>query len=166
MTPSDDIPMSRRWLLRRRRKTLSSGVLLGLLCGAAVAGLVALAFSQDRHGWNDEARVVQTHGLVVDEMRASGGSCKGADFETQLEWTQDGDLRTVWTATCRSGPDVGDTVDLWVRDDGAVKLTSPSATNGLMILGGLFFVGMGAVVFFSTRAMLHTVNTQLAAPAE
>lgn len=159
-TPPPGPPRQRDELVRRRRALIGTGVAVGLVCLIAFAGLVFVSFSADRQGWNDESRVTQVRGLVVEEVRGAG-SCKGADFDTRLEWTQEGEARTAWTATCRSGPDVGDTVDMWVRDDGAVKLTSPGATNVFTVLGGLVFIGLGALTFFSIRSNVRKVNEDL-----
>lgn len=158
-------PGRRSALVRLRRKFIWSSLVFGLVTVVAVGGLTIVMFSADRQGWNDESRVVQTRGQVVDEVSGSG-SCKGADFDTLVEWTQDDELRTRWVATCRAGPDVGDEVDIWVRDDGEVVLRDPGATQVLTVVGILFFVGLGMLVFFSVRANLRTVNEQLASAAE
>lgn len=134
-----------------------------LLCVVIAVGLTSLFFTADRQGRNDESRVLQTRGTVVEEVRSSTGSCKGADFDTRIEWTQDDDLRTAWTNTCRSGPDVGDRVDVWVRDDGEITLRAPSTTVVILVLGSLFFLGMGALCCFSVRFGLRKVDRQLAA---
>lgn len=150
-------------LRSRRRRLIWSGLLYGLVTVVAVAGLVIVGFSANNRGWNDESRVVQTRGVVAEEVDGRG-SCKGADFDTRLEWTQDSEVRTAWTNTCRSGPDVGDEVDLWVRDDGEIVLTDPGATNVFIVVGVLFFIGLGVFVLFSVRSNLRTVNEQLATP--
>lgn len=139
-----------------RRRLIWSGLAFGFVVAVAVAGLVWVVFSPNSKAWNDESRVIQTRGVVMEEQRGSG-SCKGADYDTRLEWTQDGEIRSAWTNTCRSGPDVGDTVDVWVRDDGKIKLTSPGATNVLTVFGILFFLGLGLLVFFSVRNSLRKV---------
>lgn len=148
-------------LISRRRRLISSGVVFGLVIVGVVGGLIALTFSADRQAWNDDSRVVQTRGLVVEEV-AGTGSCKGADFDTLVEWTDGDELRSAWTSTCRSGPDVGDEVDLWVRDDGEVALKAPGATTVLTVVGILFFAGLGALTFFSLRFNLRKVNRELA----
>lgn len=131
-----------------------------LLVGAVV-GMIAFAFTPDHRAWEDKSRVLNTHGVVIDEVRGSG-SCKGADYDTQLEWTQDGESRTGWTNTCRSGPDVGDRVEMWIRDDGKIVLTEPSTTNVLIVFGVLLFLGLGVMSYFSLRANLRDVNGKIA----
>lgn len=148
-------------LMSRRRRLIWSSLLYGLVTVVAVVGLVIVAFSSNNRGWNDESRVVQTRGVVVEEVDGSG-SCKGADFDTRLEWTQDGEVRTAWANTCRAGPDVGDEVDVWVRDDGRIVLTAPGTTNVFIVVGVVFFLLLGAFVYRSVRVQLRTVNRQLA----
>lgn len=159
-TPSHASSEASRALGQRRRKLIWSSVAVSVLLVGAAIGLIALYFSPDHQAWGDESRVFHTHGIVIDEVRSSG-ACKGADFDTQLEWTQDGESRTGWTRTCRSGPDVGDRVDMWIRDDGKIVLTEPSTTNVLIVFGILLLLGMGAMSFFSLRANLRLVNSQL-----
>ena len=139
-----------------------SAIAVSVLLAVACIGLVAFLFSSERQGWDDESRVLQTHGTVIDEVPGSG-SCKGRDYETQLEWTQDGELRTGWAGTCSSGPGVGDRVEMWVRDDGKITLTAPSATVVFLVLGVLFFLGLGALSYFTLRSSLRAVDSKLAA---
>lgn len=159
--PVDGAP-DRAELISRRRGLIWSGLAFGLVTVVAIGGLAVLMFSADRQAWNDESRVVQTTGQVVEEV-AGAGSCKGADYDTRVEWTQDDEPRTAWVATCRSGPDVGDEVDIWVRDDGEVVLRAPGATNVLIVVGISFFAGLGVLTFFYVRYNVRTVNAKLAA---
>lgn len=147
--------------MRRRRTLIWSAVAVSVLLVVACVGLVALLFSSERQGWDDESRVLHTHGTVIDEVSGSG-SCKGRDYDTQLEWTEDGQLRTGWARTCASGPDVGDRVEMWVRDDGKITLTEPSATVVFLVLGVVFFLGLGVLSYFSLRSNLRAVNAKLA----
>lgn len=149
-------------LLSQRRGLIRTTSLLIALCVVVITALVAVMFSEDRKAWNDESQVTQTQGAVAEEVRSSRGSCKGPDFDTRIEWIQDGETRTAWTGTCRSGPDVGDTVDVWVRDDGEITLTEPSTTVVFTVVGIMFFGGLGILVIFVLRSNLRRLNRRVA----
>lgn len=81
-------------LRSQRRALIGASVVFVAVCVV----LTAVMFTSDSKARNDDTRVIQTRGVVVDEVRGQG-SCKGrdSDFETRVEWTQDGEVRSAST---------------------------------------------------------------------
>lgn len=126
---------------------------------AVAVSLAAYGLSSAHQGWMDESRVKQTTGRVIDEKPAEHAGCKGGgNTDTLVEWTEAGEPTSRWIGTCRSGPDVGDTVDVWVRDDGAVTLTPPKSAATFVWGGAGFFVLLAVFVYFSMRANLSDMR--------
>lgn len=162
--PSAEQSAPRDVLLSQRRALIRISTIFVVVCVVVIAGLATMTLMASSQAWNNDSRVTRTQGVVVDEVRGQG-SCRGrgADYETRVEWTQGGEVRSASTSTCASGPDVGDTVDVWVRDDGQIRLTAPSTTLTLTLVGMLAIAGLAVFVSLKLRTNVRRIDQQLAA---